>query len=78
MNVKELKEFLSQLPAEADGWNVNFMSDDNDGVYELSGASEASWDMEGFEEKDKESISENFILLYVGKLDDMSEPEADE
>lgn len=75
MNVKELKEFLAQLPKEADGWNVCFTCYDDDAIYPVDGISECCHEFSEEErvEMEKHGLTENFILLSFGEPN-MEEP----
>ena len=60
-NVKDLKNYLNSLPAEADEWDVAFGTKKLKGLYAISGAIEGH-----YIDEVPESCTENFILLYNG------------
>ena len=61
-NVKDLKEFLATLPAEADEWDVNFVSPEEDGgVSGIGFATVAQWDEEDLE--DLGNPTKDFVCL---------------
>ena len=64
MKVKDLKHFLAALPADADEQDVLFGAEEIDGIYVITGASESYFAHDDV----PEGVTENFILLYNGKL----------
>lgn len=62
MKVKELKQFLAQLPKDADERDVVFSAKDLEGLYVISGANESYF----HHDEAPEGITEDFILLWNG------------
>lgn len=63
MKVKELKEFLSSLPKEADDFDVAFGATDIEGIYEVSEVFQTC-----FEGEIPEGMTKDFVMIWNGEL----------
>lgn len=63
-NVKDLKEYLATLPAEADEWEINFIDNEEDGGITVIGNVEiAQWDDKPEEIPEGCNPGDSFLLL---------------
>lgn len=63
-NVKDLKEFLATLPAEADEWEVNFIEDNEAaGVIGIGNVTTGTWSDDPDEVPEGCKPGESFLLL---------------
>ena len=63
-NVKDLKEFLATLPAEADEWEVNFVEDNKDGgIIGIGNVTTGTWSDDPDEVPEGCKPGESFLLL---------------
>lgn len=63
-NVKDLKEYLATLPAEADKWEISFIDDNKDGGITVIGNIEkAQWNNEPDNLPEGCKPGDYFILL---------------